>query len=217
MTSVSDDIVSSAPAIPTWRRIMDLELTWSNFPELLFKVESRQSSVSTEVYGGVVQFLSMASVLAVNTSQLAVAGYDKEVVASSTALSCGLACILTGIIGNLPFVCSPSLATSIYLAVYMRTNVMSLGTGNLSVFLLGLLLMVCGTRKVTDFVAWLTPISIKLGICIGLSLLVSLQALTHLKLVVSGDFTIMQLGNIWDYQVCFTFSCLLRSNCTVEY
>jgi xanthine/uracil/vitamin C permease (AzgA family) len=43
--------------------------------------------------------------------------------------------------------------------------------------------------------------SIKLGICVGFALLVSLQALTHLQLVVPGEYTILTLGDNWRSEV----------------
>jgi AGZA family xanthine/uracil permease-like MFS transporter len=133
------------------------ERTWSNLFELLFKIESRGSTIKTEIYAGLIHFLSTAMILAVNPSQLVNAGYNREDVASATALSTGIACLLTGLLANLPFISTPSLATVIYYSVSMRIENLSLGQGNLSVVLLGLLLMVCSIRWLSDLTLYLIP------------------------------------------------------------
>lgn len=182
---------------PTWLRLMDGDANRENILEILFKIDKRGSSIQTEVYGGLCQFLAMASIIAVNPSLLESAGYDRQLIASATCVACGFTCILMGLVGNFPFVCAPSFATAIYLSVYLQTNQIDMESGNVSVFILGLLLMFCGIRVVNDVIYWYTPMAIKLGICIGLSLLVSLEALTQLGLVVPGQYTVVSLGDVW--------------------
>ena len=185
--------------------------------EILFKVENRGSTIETEIYAGFVHFLSTAMILAVNPSQLYNAGYDRERVASATALSTGFACLLTGLLANLPFVTTPSLATVIYYSVTMRINKLTLGQGNFSVFLLGCMLLICSIRAIADFIAWLTPYSIKVGITVGFALLVSLQALTHLRLVVPGEYTIVTMGNIWRSEVLIAMASFFLIGVLVHY
>lgn len=111
------------------KQYFEKEQTVESLIELLFKIESRGSTIKTELYGGLIHFLSTAMILAVNPSQLVNAGYDKEQVASSTALCTGIACLLTGLLSNLPFVSTPSLATVIYYSVTMRIQNLSIGEG----------------------------------------------------------------------------------------
>lgn len=203
--------------VPTWKILLEGNASISELPEILFKMKKRGSSISTELVGGAVHFLSMASVLAVNPSQLAIAGYDKETVASATALSCGVSCLLIGLIGNMPFICTPSLATMIYYAVSIcsyaavdKDKPFTLADGNAAVCITGALLILSGTRIVNETIAKYTPHCIKLGICIGLSLIVSLQALTHLGLVVRGQYTVVTLGEIWNVEA--RHNCVLLSS-----
>ncbi len=72
-----------------------------NFLELLFKITERGSTIQQEVYCGILSFVTVASVLAVNPSLLVSAGYNKDDVTSATALFAGIACIASGIISNL--------------------------------------------------------------------------------------------------------------------
>ena len=143
--------------------------------EIFFKVHSRNSSVYREVLCGAIHFLSLASCLSVNPMQLSIAGYSTQQIAIATAIGCGIVCILTGLFATLPFVSCPTLACSIYLSTYMKINRMSQGEGNCVVFLLGCLLILCSFRSLESLLQSLIPTSVKLGIVIGLALLVSLQ------------------------------------------
>lgn len=207
---------------PKWKRVIEeyrQEPTFDNVIEILFKVKKRESTVRTEVYCGFIHFLSVCTCLAINPSQLSFAGYEKETTATSTALACAVTCFLTGFFGNLPFVCTPILATSIYFSVFMKSYDVSLGSGNVVSLLVGVALMLCGIRRVINFSSRLIPDSIRVGICVGVSLLIALQALVRLNLVVQGTDTILKLGSIWEPQVTvpiqnnltimITFTCAL--------
>lgn len=127
---------------------------------------------------------------------LKVGGYDKSKVACSTAIGCAITCLLIGLFGNLPFVATPTLACSIYLSLFLKNNHLPPAVGNTIVFFVGVLITICTERRIADSLRNIMPISLQLGICIGLSLLVALIALAHLEIVVLGQYTILSLGSI---------------------
>ena len=196
-----------------------------NLLEILFKLKLRGSDWKTETYCGCIHFLSVCtgkqrsirilltiwktydfnhSVLAVNPSQLSHAGYDKQLAATATACACAVSCVVTGLIGNLPFVSTPSLSSSIYLSAYLTEQQLHPSAGNAIVLVLGAVLIISSNRHVEKYIIGCTPIVLQRGICIGLSLLVSLQALNHLGLVVPGSSTILSLGKVWTAEVTNT-------------
>jgi hypothetical protein len=69
----------------------------------IFKLRERETTVQEEVKAGLVHFVSVAFILAVNPTLLSSAGYAKASVSAGTCLATGLACILSGIVSNLPF------------------------------------------------------------------------------------------------------------------
>lgn len=148
---------------------------WRTLLELFFKIEERGSTIQQEIYCGLLSFVTVASVLAVNPSLLVAAGYDKHEVTSATALFAGLSCIATGMLANLPFVMMPALGTSLYLSVYMSQWGLTVGQGNAAVFMLGILLCICSLRPVSLMLAKIIPKSTNTGICIGVGLLCSLE------------------------------------------
>jgi AGZA family xanthine/uracil permease-like MFS transporter len=143
--------------------------------ELLFKIEERGSTVKQEIYCGVLGFVSVASILAINPSLLVEAGYDKHDVTSATALFAGLACIATGMFSNLPFIMMPVLGTSIYMSVYMAQYELTVGQGNVAVFMLGIVLTICSWRPLAVLLAKMIPKSTNTGIFIGVGLLCALE------------------------------------------
>jgi AGZA family xanthine/uracil permease-like MFS transporter len=151
--------------------------------ELLFKIEARGSTVKQEIHCGVLGFVTVASILAVNPSLLVNAGYDKHDVTSATALFAGLACIATGILSNLPFIMMPVLGTSIYMSVYMSQRGLTVGQGNLAVFFLGVVLSICSWRPISSRLAKIIPKSTNTGIYIGVGLLCALEVRDIMRVV----------------------------------
>jgi adenine/guanine/hypoxanthine permease len=146
--------------------------------ELFFKIEERGSTAQQEIYCGILGFVTVASILAVNPSLLVAAGYNKHDVTSATALFAGLACITTGMLANLPFIMMPVLGTSIYLSAYMSRQGLTVGQGNSAVFLLGIVLCVCSWRPISVLLTKMIPKSTNAGIYIGVGLLCALEVST---------------------------------------
>ena len=183
-------ITDSAPKT-TFKGIRDSftrEPTLENLLNIVFKIRERGTTIKTEVICGFIHFLSVASCLALNPSQLSHGGYDKLEVATGTAISCCITNILTGVIGNLPFVSHPSLATSIYLSVFMKNHGISVAVGNTIVLFVGLLVTFGTERNLSTALRKIISKDIQIGICVGLSLLIAITALTRLSLVVRGIY-----------------------------
>lgn len=66
------------------------------FFEILFKIQSRGTTVNKEVYFGLVHFISCAYVLVVVPSQLARVGYPYSETVVAVGLCCGIGSIIGG-------------------------------------------------------------------------------------------------------------------------
>ena len=69
----------------------------------IFRLRERNTTIAAELQAGVVHFVSVAFIMAVNPALLATAGYNPGRVAVSTGIAIGLTCILSGFVTNLPF------------------------------------------------------------------------------------------------------------------
>ncbi len=79
---------------------------------------------------------------------------------------------------------------SIYLYLYL-----SIYLGKSSVFLLGLLYSLCGIKSVAVFISNAIPFVIKVGVCLGVGLLIALEALIEIGLVRTGQHTVLDIGS----------------------
>ena len=137
----------------------------STFSEVVFHMNERNSTVTAEIFGGSIHFLSSVGILVLNPEVLAGSGcgFSKEGVAIATAISCGIVNIFIGFVCNVPFVATPSLATSLYVASYVRSFGLSLGSANLSTFLVGVIYIFCSHRGISQAIEHAFPRCIKHG------------------------------------------------------
>ena len=84
--------------------------------EKLFKLKENNTSVRTEVIGGITTFMTMAYILAVNPSLLSASGMDKTAVLMATALASFLGTLIMALIANYPFALAPGIGLNAYFA-----------------------------------------------------------------------------------------------------
>eukprot|EP01035_Chromulina_nebulosa_P025512 gene25512-33302_t len=166
-----------------------------DFVKNVFKLERRRVSIKSEILGGFVQFVSCCYVLPVVPTQLSMAGYPSSSAVVVTAACCGIGSLLGGLISNLPFVVAPPTAVSIFLSVYLRQHEsMDFHQGGLAVIISGFLLLGLGYRPLGRLFKRLIPHCIQVSSAIGIGLLVALAGCTDIDLVVTGKYTILDLG-----------------------
>lgn len=162
--------------------------------EILFKVKARGSSISLEIYFGVIHFVSCSYALVVIPQQLIKAGYPSRPSVVTTAICSGVGSIICGLVANLPFVIAPPTVVSIYLVVFLREEQLNLMHGNAAVISSGLLLMLFGYKPLAILVGKLIPLPIQVGTAVGIGLLTALAGALEIKLVQSGQYQILTRG-----------------------
>ena len=84
--------------------------------EKLFKLKENNTTVKTEVIGGITTFMTMAYILAVNPTMLSAAGMDKTAVLLATAIASFVGTLLMALIANYPFALAPGMGLNAYFA-----------------------------------------------------------------------------------------------------
>ncbi len=79
-----------------------------------FGITEKGSSVRTEVMAGFTTFLTMAYILIVNPSMLALAGLPFDDVLFATAMAAFVGCVVMGLWANLPFALAPGMGLNAY-------------------------------------------------------------------------------------------------------
>ena len=164
--------------------------------ETLFKIRARDTTIRSEVYNGVIHFISCLYCLAVVPQQLSAAGYDSNNTVVSVALCVGVSSICCGLFANLPFVLAPPTVVTIFLSVFLQENNMGPREGNIAVMLSGLLMMFFGWRPLGEIVRRLIPVPIQVGTVVGVGLLTTLAGSTEVSFVVPGHYKILRMGHI---------------------
>ena len=163
--------------------------------------ESIQTSLSksnkTEIIAGITSFLTMVYIVFVNPSILHKAGVDQGAVFTATCLVSAFACILTGILANVPIGIAPGMALNIY---FTYSVVLGFGVpwqqALAMVFISGLLFLVISFTKLRRLLLEAIPHNLQLAILIGISLLIALISLESNEIILKNQYTVFKLGKI---------------------
>lgn len=161
------------------------------------KYFNSDASFKTELLAGITTFLTMAYIAFVNPAILHDAGMDQGAVFTATCLITAFACALTGIIANTPIGVAPGMALNIY---FTYSVVQSLGIdwqhALAMVFVSGVLFFIVSLTSLRRLLIEAIPYNLQIAILIGISLLIALIAMQTNQLIVSGNHTLMHLGDI---------------------
>ena len=126
--------------------------------EDIFYVRQHGTTIRSEVYCGVVFFMSCMYVVPIIPHQYVKAGYNLRNTATvCSAMSC-LACVMSAFLTNLPLCISPPAAVSVFLAAYLRLNQLPPHAGNVATVYTGVGLCIFGIfRPLTQMFYRLVP------------------------------------------------------------
>ena len=155
--------------------------------ERLFKISQNNSTVKTEITGGLTTFMTMAYILAVNPSVLSAAGMDPTAVLLATAIASFIGTVCMGVFANLPIALSAGMGLNAYLAY---TVVMGYGyswqVALLAVFVEGLIFIALSLTNVREAIFNAIPISLKRGVSVGIGLFIAFIGLQNAGLAVDS-------------------------------
>jgi AGZA family xanthine/uracil permease-like MFS transporter len=161
-----------------------------------FELEKRKVTIRSEVYAGVVHFISCIFILPVVCGQLGKAGYNRYNACVITSTCMCLGSIFSGIISNLPFVLSPAASIFIYLSFALRQQGYGELEGNQAVAIAGFCSFALFFRPVLRFLVKLIPQCIQVSTAIGIGLITALAGCLNVNLIVQGNNSIADLGPI---------------------
>ncbi len=170
--------------------------------EKLFKLKEHNTNVKTEVVAGVTTFLTMAYIIFVNPSLLAMAGMDYGAVFVATCLAAAIGSLIMGMWANYPIALAPGMGLN---AFFTFTVVLELGYSWESalgaVFFSGVIFTVLSIFKVREWIINSIPLSLRLGIAAGIGLFLAMIALKSAGIVVDSPATLVTLGDLSDPKV----------------
>lgn len=169
--------------------------------EKFFKLEENKTDVRTEVLAGITTFMTMAYILAVNPSILAVAGMDQGAVFTATALASFLGTLLMAFLANYPFALAPGMGLNAYFAY---TVVLGMGyeweVALTAVFVEGIIFIVLSLTNVREAIFNAIPLNLKAAVSVGIGLFIAFIGLQNANIVISGA-TLVELFSIDGYNL----------------
>lgn len=189
----------------------------SGFLDRYFKITARGSTIGTELRAGCVTFVTLAYIIAVNSSMIAETGGTckgtdlqpgsecvlqvKEDLVTATAVSSLIATLLMGLWANLPLGLAPGMGMNAY---FTYTVVGFMGSGKLSyesaltcIFIEGIVFIILALTGIRLYIAKAIPQSIKFGTTVGIGLFLALLGFMPaegIALVVTDPVTSVTLG-----------------------
>ena len=118
--------------------------------ESMFTIKDRGTSIKSECYFGLIQFVSCVYILPVVSSQLVPAGFDADKNVVVTSAVTGMGCIISGLLTNLPMIVAPTPSVSIFYSVYLQENNLRKWEGNQAVCVAGVCLSPCRLCRFKD-------------------------------------------------------------------
>ena len=164
--------------------------------EKMFKLKENNTTVKTEVIGGITTFMTMAYILAVNPQILSASGMDPQAILMATAIASFIGTMFMALVANYPFALAPGLGLNAYFAY---TVVLGMGYSwqfaLLAVFVEGLIFIVLSLTNVREAIFNAIPLQLKKGVSVGIGLFVAFIGLQNAKLVVNSDSTLVTVVN----------------------
>ena len=169
--------------------------------ENFFKLKEKNTTVKTEVLGGLTTFMTMAYILAVNPSILSNAGMDAEAVMIATCLASFIGTLAMALLANLPFALAPGMGLNAYFAFSVCLGMgYSWRVALFAVFVEGVIFILLTLTNVREAIFNAIPMCLKKGVGAGIGLFVAFIGLQDAKLVVKSDSTLVtyvSFRNMW--------------------
>ncbi|MFD1850293.1 NCS2 family permease [Oceanobacillus bengalensis] len=165
-------------------------------------VYDKGSTIKREILAGCVSFFTIVYIIVVNSTILGDAGIPIEAAVWATILTSMVGCLIMGIWGNLPFILVPGMGVN---AMFTYTFVHSMGLtwqeALAVVFLSGIFFVIIAFTKLSKILATSIPASLKDAISVGLGLFLALIGLEKSQIIVKGEHSLIQLGDIGSLEV----------------
>jgi len=163
----------------------------------MFNPFARQSSVRTELLAGLTTYLTMAYIVVVNPSILAMAGIDHGAAFAATCVAAAIGSAAMGLLANLPLALAPGMGLNAYFTfVVVKGMGVPWQTALGAVFLSGVLFLLVSVFRIREWLVNAIPLSLKLGIGAGIGLFLGLIGLHDMGLVVAEPATLVTLGAV---------------------
>ncbi len=166
--------------------------------EKFFKIKERKSTVKTEIMAGITTFMTMIYILAVNPGILSACGMEFSKVFSATAISSAIACLVMGLVANLPFALSAGMGINAFFAYTVCIGMgYSWKFALTAVFVEGIIFILLTLCNLREAIVNSIPDNLKKAIGAAIGLFIAFIGLQNAGIVVSDASTVCALNPAW--------------------
>ncbi|MDD4127121.1 MAG: NCS2 family permease [Methanomicrobium sp.] len=160
------------------------------FLERIFKLKENNTTAKTEIYAGIVTFMTMAYIIVVNPAILVAAGIPFGPSMVATIVTAIFGTLIMGFYANRPFAIAPYMGENAFIA-YTVCGVMgySWQTALGAVFLSGILLVFVTLTGGRKLMCEAIPENLKYSFAVGIGLFMAFVGLVNSKIVTIGTET----------------------------
>ncbi|MHB9056949.1 MAG: NCS2 family permease [Paludibacteraceae bacterium] len=170
--------------------------------EKFFKLKENDTNVRREIVAGIITFLTMSYILAVNPQILGATGMDKQALFTTTALAAIAGTLFMAIFANVPIAQAPGMGLNNFFAF---TVVLAMGYtwqfALTAVIIEGFIFMILTLFNIREIIINNIPKALKEAIPIGIGLFITFIGLKSAGIVTGNPHTLVQLGNMGDPNV----------------
>lgn len=176
-----------------------------------FHITERGSDFGTEIRGGIITFLAMFYILAVNPMILtSTTGIDFAQLAGATAIAACVSCLIMGLYAKFPVALAPGMGINAFIAY---TIVQAMGfdyyQALLIVFITGVLFFILSVTGVRASILSGIPGIIRLSISAGIGFFIVTVGLYNAGIIVHGNGSALTLGQLGSPGVLLSLFCII--------
>ena len=163
--------------------------------EKLFHLKENGTTVKTELVAGLTTFAAMAYILAVNPGILSASGMDFGKVFAATAIASAIACLVMGLLANLPFGLSAGMGLNAFFAYTVCIGMGYSWRWALSaIFVEGIIFIILTFCNIREAMVNSIPLSLKNAIGAGIGLFIAYIGFKNAGIIIadsSGSVSIL--------------------------
>ncbi len=184
----------------------------SEWLDSYFHITERGSDVKTEIKGGIITFLAMFYILAVNPSILSAAAGGElfgQLVAATGLAAC-ISCLLMGLYAKFPVALAPGMGINAFVAYNIVIQMhFDYYQALLIVFISGVAFLALTVTGLRSKILVGIPMVLKLGITAGIGFFIVVVGLFNAGIITHGVGSALTLGDLSDSGVMLGILCVV--------
>ena len=166
--------------------------------EKIFKIKENNTTVKREIYTGLITFLAVSYILAVNPAILGSAGMDRGGVLCATALAAFVGTLCMAIFANYPLLLAPGMGLNAFFAyTVVKTMGFSWQFALFAVLVEGVIFFALSVSSIREMIINAIPMPLKNAMGAGVGLFITLIAFKNANIIKAHPETLVTLQNFF--------------------